>query len=87
MRVSGFMTAVITFGIALLLSTYVLAQPKIYVHYSVKVKPGMRGAFEDLIINEGLPLFKGYSTMVGYWKTLMGDFNEMICIWLYDNVT
>lgn len=87
MRFIKFCSALIILVLFLSLSTNTFAQKKVYGHWSIKVVPGMEQAYYDLIATEGLPLFKGNSEMVGWWKTLIGNLYEMITIWEYKDIT
>ena len=58
----------------------------VYGQWQINVKPGMMNEYEQLIIGEGLPLFKQNARLVGWWKTLIGDLYQMTTIWEYDSI-
>lgn len=87
MRAPKFFFALVALIFVLSISTISFAQNTVYGHWSVKIKPGMEQAYEDLIETEGLPLFRQNAKMVGWWKTLIGDLYEQITIWEYDDIS
>ena len=60
---------------------------RVYGEWRIRVKPDQGPAYDRLIENRGLPLFRqAGGRMVGWWKTLIGDLYEHVTIWEYDNM-
>ena len=53
----------------------------------IRVRPDKGPAYNRLIEQSGLPLFReAGGRMVGWWKTLIGDLYEHVTIWEYDDM-
>jgi type 1 glutamine amidotransferase len=61
--------------------------PRVYGEWRIRVRPDQGPAYDRLIEQSGLPLFReAGGRMVGWWKTLIGDLYEHVTIWEYDNM-
>jgi hypothetical protein len=59
----------------------------IYGEWRIRVRPDQGPAYNRLIEQSGLPLFRAAGgRMVGWWNTLIGDLYEHVTIWEYDNL-
>ena len=59
----------------------------LYGEWRIQVKPDQGPAYNRLIEQSGLPLFReAGGRMVGWWKTLIGDLYEHVTIWEYDDM-
>ncbi len=77
---------VILVGVLIVFQSVPSAAQMVFGEWRINVKPGMMKEYEQLIIDEGLPLFKKNARMVGWWKTLIGDLYQMTTIWEYDSI-
>jgi type 1 glutamine amidotransferase/glyoxylase-like metal-dependent hydrolase (beta-lactamase superfamily II) len=60
---------------------------RVYGEWRIHVRPDQGPAYDRLIAQSGLPLFReAGGRMVGWWKTLVGDLYEHVTIWEYDNM-
>jgi len=60
---------------------------KVYGEWLISVTPDRRSEYDQLIREQGLPLFReAGGRMVGWWNTLIGDLYEHVTIWEYDNM-
>jgi type 1 glutamine amidotransferase len=60
---------------------------RVYGEWRIHVKPDQGPAYDRLIEQSGLPLFRAAGgRMVGWWKTLVGDLYEHLTIWEYDDM-
>jgi hypothetical protein len=60
---------------------------RVYGEWRIQVKPDQGPAYNRLIEQSGLPLFReAGGRMVGWWKTLIGDLYEHVTIWEYDDM-
>jgi type 1 glutamine amidotransferase len=60
---------------------------KVYGEWLIRVKPDKGVEYNQLIEQQGLPLFReAGGRMVGWWNTLVGDLYEHVTIWEYDNM-
>ena len=58
-----------------------------YGEWRIRVRPDQGPAYEKLIAETGLQLFReAGGRMVGWWKTLIGDLYEHLTIWEYDDL-
>ena len=63
------------------------ATGRVYGEWKIRVKPDQGPAYDRLIHQSGLPLFRlAGGRMVGWWKTLIGDLYEHVTIWEYDDM-
>lgn len=63
------------------------ATGRVYGEWRIRVKPDQGPAYNKLIEQSGLPLFRGAGArMVGWWNTLVGDLYEHVTIWEYDGM-
>ncbi|MFO1093906.1 MAG: NIPSNAP family protein [Planctomycetaceae bacterium] len=63
------------------------ASGKVYGEWRIQIKPDQGAAYDQLIEQEGLPLFRAAGgRMVGWWKTLIGNLYEHVTIWEYDDM-
>jgi hypothetical protein len=49
------------------------------------VVPGKVGELLTLVENEGLPIIKEYSKLVGWWSTKVGPLNHVVHLWEYQD--
>ncbi len=60
---------------------------QVYGQWSIRPKPDQGPAYNELIEQRGLPLFRsGGGRMVGWWNTLVGNQYEQLTIWEYDSM-
>jgi len=60
---------------------------RVYGEWRIRVRPDQGPAYNRLIEQSGLPLFReAGGRMVGWWKTLIGDLYEHVTIWEYDDM-
>src|SRR5436309_3404396 len=60
---------------------------RVYGEWRIRVRPDQGPAYNRLIEQSGLPLFRAAGgRMVGWWNTLIGDLYEHVTIWEYDNM-
>jgi len=60
---------------------------RVYGEWRIRVKPDQGPAYNRLIEQSGLPLFReAGGRMVGWWNTLIGDLYEHVTIWEYDDM-
>ena len=60
---------------------------RVYGEWRIQVRPDQGPAYNRLIEQSGLPLFRGAGgRMVGWWNTLVGDLYEHVTIWEYDDM-
>ena len=63
------------------------AASRVYGEWRIRVRPDQGPAYNRLIEQSGLPLFRGAGgRMVGWWNTLVGDLYEHMTIWEYDDM-
>jgi hypothetical protein len=63
------------------------AVSRVYGEWRIRVRPDQGPAYNRLIEQSGLPLFRGAGArMVGWWNTLVGDLYEHVTIWEYDDM-
>ena len=63
------------------------APARVYGEWLIRIKPDQGPAYNRLIEQSGLPLFReAGGRMVGWWTTLIGDLYEHVTIWEYDNM-
>ncbi|MGH9363238.1 MAG: NIPSNAP family protein [Thermoanaerobaculia bacterium] len=63
------------------------AGAKVYGEWSIRVRPDKGKQYEQLIREQGLPLFReSGGRMVGWWTTVIGDLYEHLTIWEYDGM-
>ncbi len=59
----------------------------VYGEWRIRVRPDQGPAYNRLIEQSGLPLFRGAGgRTVGWWNTLVGDLYEHVTIWEYDDM-
>ncbi len=59
----------------------------VYGEWRIRVRPDQGPAYNRLIEDSGLPLFReAGGRMVGWWKTMIGDLYEHVTIWEYDDM-
>ena len=62
--------------------------PRVYGEWRIRIRPDQGPAYNRLIEQSGLPLFrKAGGRMVGWWTTLIGDLYEQVTIWEYDDMS
>ena len=84
----------LTMAVAVLASAAAGGEPKpedrpsrVYGEWRIRVRPDQGPAYNKLIEQSGLPLFRGAGgRMVGWWNTLVGDLYEHVTIWEYDDM-
>ncbi len=60
---------------------------RVYGEWRIRIRPDQGPAYNRLIEQSGLPLFrKAGGRMVGWWTTLIGDLYEQVTIWEYDDM-
>src|SRR5438477_2698575 len=60
---------------------------RVYGEWRIRVRPDQGPAYNRLIEQSGLPLFRAAGgRMVGWWNTLIGDLYEHVTIWEYDDM-
>jgi type 1 glutamine amidotransferase len=60
---------------------------RVYGEWRIRVKPDQGPAYNRLIEQSGLPLFReAGGRMVGWWNTMIGDMYEHVTIWEYDDM-
>jgi type 1 glutamine amidotransferase len=60
---------------------------RVYGEWRIRVRPEAGPAYNQLIEQSGLPLFRAAGgRMVGWWNTLVGDLYEHVTIWEYDDM-
>ncbi len=60
---------------------------RVYGEWRIRVRPDQGPAYNRLIEQSGLPLFRAAGgRMVGWWNTLVGDLYEHVTIWEYDDM-
>ncbi len=60
---------------------------RVYGEWRIRVRPDQGPAYDRLIEQSGLPLFReAGGRMVGWWKTMIGDLYEQVTIWEYDDM-
>jgi type 1 glutamine amidotransferase len=60
---------------------------RVYGEWRIRIRPDQGPAYNRLIEESGLPLFrKASGRMVGWWTTLIGDLYEQVTIWEYDDM-
>ena len=60
---------------------------RVYGEWRIRVRPDQGPAYNRLIEQSGLPLFRGAGgRMVGWWNTLVGDLYEQVTLWEYDDM-
>jgi type 1 glutamine amidotransferase len=60
---------------------------RVYGEWRIHVRPDQGPAYNRLIEQSGLPLFReAGGRMVGWWTTLIGDLYEHVTIWEYDDM-
>ena len=60
---------------------------RVYGEWRIRVRPDQGPAYNRLIEQSGLPLFReAGGRMVGWWNTLIGDLYEHVTIWEYDDM-
>jgi type 1 glutamine amidotransferase len=63
------------------------APARVYGEWLIRIKPDQGPAYNRLIEQSGLPLFReAGGRMVGWWKTMIGDLYEHVTIWEYDDM-
>jgi type 1 glutamine amidotransferase len=63
------------------------AVSRVYGEWRIRVRPDQGPAYEKLIAESGLPLFReAGGRMVGWWKTLIGNLYEHVTIWEYGDM-
>ena len=64
-----------------------VAESRVYGEWRIRVRPDQGPAYNRLIEQSGLPLFReAGGRMVGWWNTLVGDLYEHVTIWEYDDM-
>jgi len=59
----------------------------VYGHWRIRIRPDRGREYNDLIAQQGLPLFReAGGRMLGWWTTVVGDLYEHVTIWQYDNM-
>ena len=67
--------------------TPAIAPARVYGEWRIRVRPDQGPAYNRLIEQSGLPLFReAGGRMVGWWNTLVGDLYEHVTIWEYDDM-
>jgi type 1 glutamine amidotransferase len=60
---------------------------RVYGEWRIRIRTDQGPAYNRLIEQSGLPLFrKAGGRMVGWWTTLIGDLYEQVTIWEYDDM-
>ncbi len=60
---------------------------RVYGEWRIRIRPDQGPAYNRLIEQSGLPLFRAAGgRMVGWWTTLIGDLYEHVTIWEYDGM-
>ena len=60
---------------------------KVYGEWRIHIRPDQSQEYNQLIAEQGLPLFRAAGgRMVGWWTTLVGDLYEHLTIWEYDDM-
>jgi type 1 glutamine amidotransferase len=60
---------------------------RVYGEWRIRVRPDQGPAYNRLIKESGLSLFRAArGRMVGWWTTLIGDLYEHVTIWEYDDM-
>jgi type 1 glutamine amidotransferase len=60
---------------------------RVYGEWRIRVRTDQGTAYDRLIEQSGLPLFReAGGRMVGWWKTLVGDLYEHVTLWEYDDM-
>ena len=49
------------------------------------VQPGKVPELNALFENEGIPIIKDHSKLVGWWSTEVGPLNQVVHIWAYND--
>jgi type 1 glutamine amidotransferase len=60
---------------------------RVYGEWRIRPRPDKGPAYNRLIAEKGLPLFReAGGRMVGWWTTLVGDLYEQVTLWEYDDM-
>ncbi|HVC93293.1 MAG TPA: NIPSNAP family protein, partial [Pirellulales bacterium] len=63
------------------------ADRRVYGEWRIHIRPDQGQEYNQLIAEQGLPLFRAAGgRMVGWWTTLVGDLYEHLTIWEYDDM-
>jgi type 1 glutamine amidotransferase len=63
------------------------ASSRVYGEWRIRVRPDRGPAYNRLVEQSGLPLFRAAGgRMVGWWNTLVGDLYEHVTLWEYDDM-
>jgi len=57
----------------------------IYELRTYTVHAGKVGELQTVFEQEGLPVIREYSTLVGWWSTEVGVLNQVVHLWAYED--
>ncbi len=59
------------------------------MHFEMRtytIRPGMVDAYLQLFGDVGLPILSRYAKLVGFWRTDIGELNQLVHIWAYESL-